>query len=153
MTVDDVKALYPEVAKDEAEYGHVSHESDYQPIIDSFGVVLVQVDDRNYEGDTRVIYEKDGRYGFLVFGWGSCSGCDALQACRSLQEIAELGDQLERSVKWFDTLADLQTYVADTERRELEFYSHASEWAEFTEKVAALTPPSDPVPPPHPTPA
>ena len=81
--------------KAETLYPNFSYcESDYQPIVDSFGNVLIQVDDADYQGDTRVLYEKDGKYGYLNFGWGSCSGCDALQACCNIEEIQELINSL-----------------------------------------------------------
>lgn len=57
--------------------------SSYQPIMDSFGNIILQVDDNDYQGDSRLLYREDDRIGFLQFGWGSCSGCDSLQACHS----------------------------------------------------------------------
>lgn len=73
---------------------------DYNPLIESFGEILLQVDDNDYHGDSRALLFKDGSYGILIFGWGSCSGCDSLQACSTHEEIAELRDGLESSTKW-----------------------------------------------------
>lgn len=75
---------------------------DYQPMLNEFGNILIQVDDGGYQGDSRVLYEKDGKYGWLQFGWGSCSGCDALQACGNIEEAQKLMDELYESIKWFD---------------------------------------------------
>jgi hypothetical protein len=75
---------------------------DYQPIIDAFGTVALQIDDEDYQGDSRILYECDGKIGYLQFGWGSCSGCDALQACNTIEEVQELIQQLESEIKWFD---------------------------------------------------
>lgn len=111
--------------------------SSYQPIIESFGKVLIQVDDRDYSGDTRVLYEKDGKYGFLNFGWGSCSGCDALQACKNEQAVDELIDSLEQAVKWFDSLSEAAAYITSKER-EYSYYSHEKEWKEFVQQVVVL---------------
>lgn len=81
--------------------------SDYQPMIDAFGKVALQVDDWGYQGDTRVLYHnEDGRVGHLIFGWGSCSGCDSLQACGSLDDVQELANDLENDIKWFDTVEE-----------------------------------------------
>lgn len=110
---------------------------DYNPIIQSFGDVLIQVDDNDYQGDTKVLLHKDGRYGFLNFGWGSCSGCDGLQACSSFREIEELIQELERDIKWFDSLSDVKAYVGNDADREGSYYYHADEWAEFKKKVLA----------------
>ena len=76
---------------------------DYQPILDAFGEILLQVDDADYQGDSRVLYRfDDGTYGYLQFGWGSCSGCDALQACRNYDEVDELIADLYHSIKRFN---------------------------------------------------
>lgn len=100
-----VKQLYPDM---EAEpfYGP----GDYQPLIDSFGEVLLQVDDKDYQGDTRVILKRGDEYGLLIFGWGSCSGCDALQACDTYQDIENLRARLESVIKWM-TAKDLLAYI------------------------------------------
>lgn len=74
---------------------------DYQPMLDAFGKIAVQVDDDDYQGDSRLLYDEDGRIGVLIFGWGSCSGCDALQACDSLEDVQELCNRLQESIKWF----------------------------------------------------
>lgn len=74
---------------------------DYQPIVDYIGKVVIQSDTGDYQGDTRVLYEDEGKgYGFLAFGWGSCSLCDALQACDTAAEVGELIEELENSVQW-----------------------------------------------------
>ena len=74
----DVKELY----KDES-WGWY----DYQPMLNAFGKVAIQVDDDAYQGDSRLLYDENGKIGVLIFGWGSCSGCDALQACGSLEVV------------------------------------------------------------------
>ena len=78
--------------------------SDYQPILDSFGEILVQVDDHDYQGDSRVLYSfPSGSIGILIFGWGSCSGCDALQNCTSYDEVDELIRDLYSSIRLYTT--------------------------------------------------
>lgn len=77
----------------------------YQPIIDAIGEVCIQVDDKDYQGDTSVLYkhkfgDDETEYGYLQFGWGSCSGCDALQACESIGEVQSLMNDMEASVQW-----------------------------------------------------
>ena len=85
---------------------------DYEPIINSFGRNVLQIDTEGYQGDSWVLYdnidydfnlrEPTRKIGYLEYGWGSCSGCDALQACNSIDEVQELADELEQSIKWFD---------------------------------------------------
>lgn len=84
--------------------------SNYQPMIDAFGTVIFQVDEGSYQGDTRVLYVKDSKIGYLIFGWGSCSGCDALQACGSIEDVQELCNDLENDILWFDTRKEALEY-------------------------------------------
>jgi hypothetical protein len=93
--------LYPDYAQKEHRsfYGP----GDYQPILNSFGEIVVQVDDNDYQGDSRVLYRNGSKFGWLQFGWGSCSGCDALQACSSMGDIQNLIDELNSQIKWFDS--------------------------------------------------
>ena len=86
---------------------------DYQPMLDSFGKIIIQIDDEYFHGDSRLIYEDNGKYGYLQFGWGSCSGCDALQACDDLNDVQELMDSLNDRIKWFDSLHELQLYFKE----------------------------------------
>lgn len=130
----NAKELYPECWKDEQERGSFYGPADYQPIIDEIGNVLIQVDDNDYQGDSRVLYEKDGKYGFLIFGWGSCSGCDSLQACNNTNDIQELINELVNDVKWFDSLEELQKYFSEKDW-ELEYSWHADETKDFITKV------------------
>ena len=84
---------------------------DYQPMLYVFGNIAVQVDDEDYQGDTRVLYNEDGKIGFLRFGWGSCSGCDALQGCyHDYDELQQLCDRLQNDIQWFDTPNEALTF-------------------------------------------
>jgi hypothetical protein len=115
------------------EYGLFSI-SDYTPIIKSFGEVLIQVDDDDHEGDTRILYKSKDKYSYLIFGWGSCSGCDALQNCSTFEEIDELIERLRNNIKWFDTLEELQDYFRNKDW-ELEYSYYEEKTKEFIEKV------------------
>lgn len=79
----------------------------YQPILNSFGHIIIQIDDQKHSGDSRILYLDESyslnKYGILVFGWGSCSGCDALQSCESFEEIDSLIVELNNKILWFDS--------------------------------------------------
>lgn len=86
-------------------------ESNYEPLLESLGhVILLKVDDADYQGDSRVLFLDDERVGLLIFGWGSCSGCDALQACNTYKEAEDLRQDLSERVQWFDTPLDALGY-------------------------------------------
>jgi hypothetical protein len=102
--MESIKEVYGIV--EESFYGV----GDYRPLLRSIGDVLVQVDDDDYQGDARVLIKDGERYGVLIFGWGSCSGCDALQACETIGEIEELRDELCRQIFW-GTKEEIARYI------------------------------------------
>lgn len=66
-----------------------------------------------YQGDYVFVLRKDGKLGVAVVGYGSCSGCDALQAAepydisandeeatRQLGDVQALADQIAAGVVW-----------------------------------------------------
>ena len=112
--------------------------ADYQAIIEAMGEVLIQVDDSDYQGDTRVLLKGDRGYGFLIFGWGSCTGCDALQGCSSWDEVQDLADDLESDVKWFDSLDALKAWWTMKDHA-LEWYGSQKETKDFEQKLMAYS--------------
>lgn len=84
-------------------------DGDYGTLVDSMEVeVLVQEDFGSYQGDSMYLVAKDGRFGILKFGWGSCSGCDALQGCSTTDQLTELRDELYQSIQWGDRAETLR---------------------------------------------
>lgn len=110
---------------------------DYQPMLNEFGNIILQKDEQNYQGDSFLIYEKDDKYGYLTFGWGSCSGCDALQGCNSISEVQELMDRLYSSIEWFDSLDALKEYFEETDWP-LKYEYSIPEFKEFLIEVENL---------------
>lgn len=135
MTESLAQVLYPEAHEGDYFYGP----ADYTPIINSFGKALARVDDDDWSGDTRVLLVQDGRYGVLNFGWGSCSGCDALQGCQSYEDVDEVIDALRAGIRWFDTLEEAQAYVADDENRQYDYGYHEENWQQFKSAVLEVT--------------
>lgn len=128
--IEVAKTLYPEYAAEEAAEGDFYGPGNYQPIINFFGKVVGQVDEQNYSGDSFVLYQRESGYAVLIFGWGSCSGCDALQACHSMSDIAEVIDFLSGQVREFATAADVIAYFDDNSR-ENEYQYPGAEWSKF----------------------
>lgn len=103
------------------------------------GDVLVLDWDEGRGGDGRAVLRRQGRFGFVVIGWGSCGGCDALQLCRSYREIEGVIRSVENSIRWFDSLGELQRYVADDGERQCSHYFHNPNWRRFRDAAAALS--------------
>lgn len=123
----NVRNLYDEKSDDYSWY-------DYQPMVDAFGKVVIQVDDSDYQGDTRVLYDNDGRIGHLIFGWGSCSYCDALQSCDTIEEVQELCNGLQDEIKWFDTKEEALNWF-ETHDWEGDWTWYSYETKEYISKV------------------
>ena len=101
---------------------------DYSPIEVAFGNIVVQEVAGSYQGDNFNFYDAgDGKFFYLTFGWGSCSGCDWLQACNSWEEVQELVDSLWESTVWF---ADAQDALDWFEKHDWE-----GDWSWHTEEV------------------
>mgnify|MGYP001426069268 CR=1 FL=1 len=83
---------------------------DYDPLLNHLGEILLKEDEKDYSGDSYVLYRDNPRYGYLCFGWGSCSGCDALQACESYEDIDQLIESLRMQIKWFDSPSELLAF-------------------------------------------
>lgn len=106
-----INEVYPEHAADEARGESFYGPADYGPLLESMEYeILLQKDDSDYQGDSRLLLRDGDRYGVLVFGWGSCSGCDALQACDSMKDIEALRTSLANSITWFDSKAACRGY-------------------------------------------
>ena len=102
FTIDDVKSAYGE--RDWGWY-------DYQPMLELFGNVVIRCDEEGYQGDTIAVIKNGNRFGYVVFGWGSCSGCDALQACYTIQDVFDLAKSMWESIAWYETSEELCKFV------------------------------------------
>lgn len=128
----DAKKLYPQEESD-----WFSSPSDYTPILDAIGTVILRVDDDDYQGDTRVLFSRGRReFGFLSFGWGSCSGCDALQACDSFDAIQKVVDGMEKETVWGNAEAIAKHIKSRIEANT--YYSSSSDWNRFLTAASAL---------------
>lgn len=133
-TKEAARAVYPDVSwrgeVDSVDAG------DYTPMLESLGEIVVRVDDRDYQGDSRILLRDGHRYGVLLFGWGSCSGCDALQACSTLADLIELRDRLADDVVWHDS-AKACAYYIRTKDWGLDRCWHEEESRAFVEQALA----------------
>lgn len=115
----------------------------YTPIINSYGEVLLRVDTDGYQGDgdSLILLQRNfgSLYGLLILSWGSCSGCDALQACETYHDLNLLIEELEGTIKWFGNLRAAYAYLSDTPNRELSHYFHLPIFPRFLAALAGLS--------------
>ncbi len=126
------KLLYPEAYEDEDD--DWMGVSDYQPILDALGRIVIQVDDSDYQGDSRLLYQQGDRWGYLQFGWGSCSGCDMLRACSSYKEIDDVIDYLLDAIKWFESSLECLKFFKEHDWKG-DYRWHEKEQQSFIDQV------------------
>jgi len=126
------KSLYPQ---EEGEYSYFSV-YDYSPIINSFGEVVLRKSIGDHHGDTYAIINKGGQLGYLAIGWGSCSGCDSLQACSDYDDVARLIGRIAAGIRW-GSAADLLNYFT-THDWEGDYIYHEEEFMQWKTEVVSL---------------
>jgi hypothetical protein len=101
--------------------------------------ILVQEDEDGYQGDSVVLFAHGEYRGILIFGWGSCSGCDALKGCSSYKGIEESREKLCNDIRWFGTSKECLDYleIPDWEG-EFIFHCDNEQWSTFCAKCREL---------------
>ena len=131
IDLEMIHKAYPELLE---ETSYFDSPSDYTPLLSLFGKIIIQIDDDDYSGDSRVLYEcSEKEIGYLNFGWGSCSGCDSLQACSDVNEIVTLANNLQSQVKWLAREEMLKFFLEHD--WEGEYSYHEEKQKEFITKV------------------
>ena len=76
--------------------------TDLFKILDESIVLVLTEECGHYQGDYYCLFlNKDtDEYGYLCFGYGSCSGCDAFQACNGESDYQELAERLASEIIW-----------------------------------------------------
>lgn len=92
--------------------GDFYYMSDYGQLLESFEYEMIcEAHDDDYQGSSLHIFKNGDEYGFLTFGWGSCSGCDALQDCHSKAEVTDLRNSLHKDIIWKGSRAEMNAYL------------------------------------------
>lgn len=103
----DIKGLQ------DSEYSSYTYlEGGYEELIHSFEYeVVCEQHDEGYSGDSFYLLKDGNRYGICRFGWGSCSGCDALHACTTRKDFYDLRDSLHNDIIWYESKEALLLYI------------------------------------------
>lgn len=109
----------------------------YDHLVEDKVTVLESENLGSYQGDIVYLVKSPRRYGFLSVGYGSCSYCDALEACQSLEEVERVQKNIYNSIKWFKTLDEVKAYILSDDQ-ELQWYHHEYGWEGFEKRVKEL---------------
>lgn len=100
---------------------------DWEPLVRDWGYDVVLFETwGSYQGDHFVLLRDGDRCGVAVIGYGSCTGCDALEAAigydsdsrerwRDLPEVQYLSGRERDAVRWFDSWDDAYRWVQTDE--------------------------------------
>jgi len=96
--------------------------------------ILIECHEGSYQGDSHYLMEKNGEYGILTFGWGSCSGCDALEAIgEDYDKVVSFMNDLYDEIEWM-TLDEMKASITSTDF-EGKFYFWTSEGNAFVKQL------------------
>ena len=91
----------------------IDGEYGYEPFIKSMGYpILWSHETGDYQGQWLFLLENGSQVGILIFSYGSCSGCDALQACDTFEEAEGLRETLASSIRWGSAVDTLKWLVS-----------------------------------------
>ena len=105
---------------------HYATIPEWEDLVQDLGPKVVAMSERNdYQGDYFVLLRDGNDWGWLVIGYGSCSGCDELEGewysalyhdhdhDKSPSEaMNDLVERLRREVRW-GTAQEIETYLRD----------------------------------------
>ena len=90
----------------------------YEDLVKSWGHEIVDQEEfGSYQGDLIYILRDGDRHGLLVIGYGSCSGCDELEARQPWDDegdwsgVIALADELRQDVHWEADKGALMAWV------------------------------------------
>lgn len=140
----------PEWIKDE--YG-----PNYGDIVGSWGLDVLQDESfGSYQGDLVYLLGDGERRGLLIVGYGSCSGCDHLQAITpwgydylesdeaealDWSQVEAFREQLRNDIHWEDSITRLRDwYVQASENKLGDWWLYDDEANNFIRTVLGLQP-------------
>lgn len=109
----------------------------YDDMVDSWGYESLATDFiGDYQGDIFYLLKNNDEYSILDIGYGSCSGCDALEACDTREDRIELAESIKSSMKWFSK-KDLLDHL-NVEYLETQYFYYQTDAKEIIEKYKGI---------------
>lgn len=107
----------------------------YDGIVETQGEIIKDWTLGHYQGDYVYLLKNGDKYAFTVIGYGSCSGCDALEGCGNDEEFNELKDAIVSGIVW-GAKQDVYDYVNNQEANR--WYFHEEDWVEIRKEILDL---------------
>ena len=121
----------------------------YQELLEERGLKIIAWEIfGSYQGDYGVVVKSEDKLGFVVIGYGSCSGCDAYEALETYNsesgkyeipkdEANALANDIINSIFW--GTADEVRAKINNEFGDNNWYRHDSDFDACKEKLVAAT--------------
>lgn len=113
----------------------------YRDLIEDQGEIVLEYRIGDYQGDLLFVIRDANSFGFVSTGYGSCSGCDYLQACKSIEEVMGLQSWLISKIKWFESLSEFKRYLTHGFQGN-NWFSNEPDWDDFVSQVTRLPEPA-----------
>lgn len=107
----------------------------YDEIIATQGEIIGQWVMGTWQGDYIYLLKNDDKYSFFVIGYGSCSGCDALESCDNDEEFNELKEDIINRIAW-GTKKEIIDHITNEEANR--WYFHEYGWEEIQKEALDL---------------
>jgi hypothetical protein len=107
----------------------------YDEIVATQGEILKDWTLGSYQGDYVYLLKNDDRYAFTVIGYGSCSGCDALEGCESDEEFNQLKESITSGIVW-GIKQEVYDYVFNQEANR--WYFHEEDWLGIRKEIMEI---------------
>lgn len=117
------------------------HIVDNTELVRTFGSNISIVErDGDYQGNDYYLLREGNKYGMIILGFGSCSGCDILQGMyedahfsNDFAELIQYRDKMYESIVW-RTRSQMKEYIL-TKDFELEWYYHTLSGGNFVKQL------------------
>ena len=88
----------------------------YLDLVEAAGLMVLESESvGSYQGEEYVLVRdlESTKFGVLNYGYGSCSGCDLLEAAKSVKDLEDIRDGFRNAVELFDSPKDLLARIED----------------------------------------
>lgn len=115
-------------------YEYYSPPMSYDEIVATQGEILKDWVIGDWQGDYVYLLKNGDKYAFTVIGYGSCTGCDALQGCENDEEFNQLKEEIIRGIVW-GTAEEVRNYA--TNKNANRWYYHEHDWKTIRRELKA----------------
>ncbi len=107
----------------------------YDEIVATQGEILKDWTLGSWQGDYVYLLKNGDKYAFTVIGYGSCSGCDALEGCENDEQFNQLKEEIIRWIVW-GTKQEVYDYVFNQEANR--WYFHEEDWVGIRKEIMEI---------------